>query len=193
MPNPKLISIHPTIYKTLLEKKDSLISIKDFKAPFLEIANIKITEDDLTKPIYRQLFRLTQLKLLEKKPIENSKHKSYSITKLFNSTEFKFKTFKFEQNYPVAIDNKLEQHSNIRTNDLLHKLTSQITQYEVDFQSSIAESEEYKRLFTIAPDMKKTLETYFLEARNKSNQLLGKITAVKNVIATLESSNQQCN
>ena len=72
---------------------------------------------------------------------------------------------------------------------MLKTLSEQLTQYEVDFQSSIAETQEYKRLFTIAPEMKTTLENYFLKARNQSNQLLGKITAVKNIIGQIESGN----
>jgi hypothetical protein len=39
--------------------------------------------------------------------------------------------------------------------------------------------------------MKTTLESHFLAARNHSNQLLGKITAVKNIIEKVELSNQQ--
>ncbi len=73
---------------------------------------------------------------------------------------------------------------------MIKTLNNQLTQYEVDFQSSIAEAEEYKHLFTIAPEMKTIIEAHFLEARNQSNQLLGKITAVKNIIGNVESSNQ---
>jgi len=80
---------------------------------------------------------------------------------------------------------------NNKNESVIKTLKIQLTQYEVDFQSSIAESEEYKRLFTIAPAMKAILESHFLTARNHSNQLLGKITAVKNIIEKVELSHQQ--
>jgi hypothetical protein len=188
----KIITINPAIHQILTENKGNYLSIKEIKSKFVLITNIQINSDELTKVIYRQLLRLVTNQIVEKELFENSKSLGYKSTKIFELVEFKFKKLKVESNTkPIESKPKLPTpKSDDRAEELLNSLTNQLTQYEVDFQSSIAETQEYKRLFTIAPEMKNILETHFLEARNKSNQLLGKITAVKNIIEKVELSNQ---
>jgi hypothetical protein len=187
MPNIKVITINPTIHQILIENKGNYVSIKEIKTRFSLVTNIQINSDELTKVIYRQLLRLVKNQIIEKKLFDKSKCLGYKLIKKFELTEFKFKKFKFESN-TITISPKPELYN--RPAAVIKTLNNQLTQYEVDFQSSIAEAEEYKRLFIIAPEMKTIIETHFLEARNQSNQLLGKITAVKNIIGNVESSNQ---
>ena len=186
----KVVTINPTLHQILLENKGTFISIKEIKEQFSLIMNSTISSEELTKVIYRQLLRLTQNSIVEKQQFENSKYIGYKMTKIFDQVNFKYKKFKIElEEVKVLSTPKLPN----KTEAVIKTLNNQLTQYEVDFQSSIAESEEYKHLFTLAPEMKVLLETHFIEARNKSNQLLGKITAVKNIIGKLELNSQLCN
>ena len=188
MSNIKVITINPTIHQVFIENKGDYVSIKEIKTRFISKTNSKVTSDELTKVIYRQLLRLVKIQIIEKQLLDKSKRLGYKATKKFELVEFKFKKFQVESD-TIQMSPKSELIN--RTENVIKTLNNQLTQYEVDFQSSIAESEEYKRLFTIAPEMKTTLEFHFLAARNHSNQLLGKITAVKNIIEKVELSNQQ--
>ena len=188
MSNIKVITINPTIHNIFNENKGSYVSIKEIKTRLVSEKNLQITPGELTKVVYRQLLRLIKNKIIEKKLLDTSRLLGYKATKTFEQVEFKFKMFLCESD---IVEVKFKPEPKNKTENVIKTLKIQLTQYEVDFQSSIAESEEYKRLFTIAPEMKAILESHFLEARNKSNQLLGKITAVKNIIEKVELSHQQ--
>lgn len=187
MSNIKVITINPTLHQVFTENKGDYVSIKEIKTYFNTGLNIQITSEEFTKVIYRQLLRLLKNKIIEKNLLGSSRRLGYKATQEFEQVKFKYKKFQCESE---VIKAKRKPESAYKTENVIKTLNIQLTQYEVDFQSSIAESEEYKRLFTIAPEMKEILESHFLTARNNSNQLLGKITAVKNVIEKLESSNQ---
>lgn len=180
MSNEKVITINPTLHKILVENRGAFLSIKVMKERFILATGVQLSSDDLSRVIYRQLLRLLKHKVIEKKLIAKKKYLGYQVTQSFDNVIFRFKEFKCELE-TISPDTSDNQH-NLAT-DTLNYLNNQLTQHEVDFQASIAESEEYKKLFKITPEMKPVLETYFINARNKSNQLLGKITAVKNVIS----------
>lgn len=185
MSNEKVITINPTLHKILVESRGSFLSIKVIKEQFILATGVQLSSDELSRVIYRQLLRLLQHKVIEKKLIAKKKYLGYQVTQSFDNVTFKFREFKCE--IEAASPDKSDNQHNLAI-DTLNTLKNQLTQHEVDFQASIAESEEYKRLLKITPEMKPVLETYFINARNQSNQLLGKITAVKNIISKVTES-----
>ncbi|QYJ93642.1 hypothetical protein [Shewanella spartinae] len=71
------------------------------------------------------------------------------------------------------------------TNHLL-QFKARLNQYQVDLLEKIGEAEEFKRLFTEFPETKALLHSQYMEARNLSSSIMGKIKAVESGIKTLE-------
>lgn len=67
-------------------------------------------------------------------------------------------------------------------------LESQLKEYQISLLVSIGESEEYKNLFAALPTMSRELEDLYIKAREKSSTLLGKITAINNVLSHCQST-----
>ena len=65
-------------------------------------------------------------------------------------------------------------------------LQAELQQYQVDLSSSIAESEEYQRLYEKLPELKPQLEIYFMQAREKCSRLLGQVTAIETILTDCE-------
>ncbi|MCU4676186.1 hypothetical protein N7931_11145 [Catenovulum sp. 2E275] len=177
MLNPKVILINPTLHKIFLSNLNSHLEMKQLREFFIEQTKIKITTDELNKLLYRQLDRLVKQKVIEKKKLGDGKRVVYRSFEGFTDMTFKFKIFAKENERKGQL-----LGSQTTSEASKSKLERELKQYEIDFQSCIAESEEYKRLFSIVPDMKKVLEQHYLLACNQSNELLGKIKAVKTIL-----------
>ncbi|RTR25627.1 hypothetical protein [Shewanella atlantica] len=68
----------------------------------------------------------------------------------------------------------------------LQKLKATLNQYQIDLLEHIGEAEEFKRLFTEYPETKATLYSRYMEARNLSSSIVGKIKAIEACINALE-------
>nr|SHO15915.1 Putative uncharacterized protein [Moritella viscosa]SHO19036.1 Putative uncharacterized protein [Moritella viscosa] len=62
-------------------------------------------------------------------------------------------------------------------------LDERLQQCEIDLIKSIAESEEYMRLYESLPDLKEHLESNYLKSREYCSKLSGQIQAIKSVIS----------
>lgn len=72
--------------------------------------------------------------------------------------------------------------------DIHSELVNKLKVYEVDMLSAIGESDEYKTLYSSYPELKTQLEAQYLIARERSSKILGKITAIKQVIKGIHTS-----
>ncbi|WP_016957961.1 hypothetical protein [Catenovulum agarivorans] len=175
-----MITISPLLHKVFSSHLHSFLTLKEIRLQLIDSVNRELSTEEINKIIYRQINRLIRHGIICKEQIKNSKNMGYKTTEKFASVEFRFKPFAFESSM-----NEPPQASEIHEApqaDIQQKLKHQLTQYEIDFQSSIAESEEYKNLLSIVPELRKTLEKHYKVAREHSNKLLGKITAVKKLI-----------
>ncbi|MCU4677478.1 hypothetical protein N7931_17790 [Catenovulum sp. 2E275] len=180
MPNSKVTLINPTLHKIFLNSNNVYIDIKHIRELFIEQTKLKVSTEELNKLLYRQLSRLVKYKALEKKRATGSKKVIYRSSREFENMNFKFKIFSLESEQNSSAVAAIPVSESSQT-----ILVRELKKYEIDFQSSIAESEEYKRLLSIVPDMKKTLEQHYLVACHKSNELLGKIKAIKTVLQNI--------
>ncbi|WP_082972463.1 hypothetical protein [Shewanella sp. UCD-FRSSP16_17] len=69
----------------------------------------------------------------------------------------------------------------------LQKLKATLNQYQIDLLGHIGEAEEFKRLFSEFPETKLNLYSRYMDARNQSSSMVGKIKAVEACINTLEN------
>nr|WP_237732706.1 hypothetical protein [Shewanella schlegeliana] len=130
---------------------------------------------DASQLVHRTLSKLCQIGFLEKRT--DSKKVLFSKTLTFDESRL----------YPSKPRSQTPQPSVVnRGTAQLQKLKATLNQYQIDLLGHIGEAEEFKRLFHEYPETKATLYCRYMDARNQSSSMVGKIKAVEACISTLE-------
>ncbi|WP_444993851.1 hypothetical protein [Aliikangiella sp. IMCC44359] len=173
------ITIDKYLYEVLKERAQQSFTVVQMRDSYLTKLPTAISPDDARKAIYRQLLRLVKAGVLTKHPKSNPQQSTYRVVNNFVRMDFKFTIPSHQRVYNDKNTTKTKRRSPPS------RFEEQLRQYQVDLLSSIAESEEYKRLYTVNPELKALLEAQYHQARDKSSKLLGQIKAIKTVISHL--------
>jgi predicted transcriptional regulator len=161
----------------LQDEKFDNFSVIRLRDAYLAISPTTEEPDEIRKYVYRQIHRLVKKGLLLKKGTKNSKRITYQKSELFFKTKFIV-----QSDAKTGVVNQVASSSAI-TSDAVVQLEERLKESEVDLLTSIGESEEYMQLYKSFPEMKEHLESQYLQAREKSSKLLGKIKAIKAVLS----------
>jgi hypothetical protein len=167
------IKISSVIHTILQDESFNHFQVIELRDAYLAVSHGSVRE--AYKFIYRQISRLVKKGLLEKSQSEDLKSIIYQKTELFSQTNFSIST-NDERSYNSSSPTK------DTSKDKVQHLEQRLKQSEVDLLTSIGESEEYMRLYSSFPEMKKHLESQYLLARENSSKLLGQIKAIKSVL-----------
>jgi len=173
------ITIDQYLYEVLKEHASKALTVVQLTNSYLAKLPIAVSPDFARKAIYRQLLRLVNSGVLLKRPKSNPQQSTYEVTSKFSQAEFKPTMPSHQRTLSKKVGTKINQGLQPRS------FEEQLRQYQVDLLSSIAESEEYKRLYTMNPELKTLLEAQYHHARDRSSKLLGQIKAIKTVISHL--------
>jgi len=173
------ITIDRYLYKVLKENAHQALTVVQLRDSYITKLTTPISPDLARKSIYRQLLRLVNSGILTKRTKSNPQQSTYEVTSKFSQAEFKPTTPSHQRSLSKKVITNINQGIQPRS------FEEQLRQYQVDLLSSIAESEEYKRLYTMNPELKELLEVQYHHARDQSSKLLGQIKAIKTVISHL--------
>ena len=180
----KKITIDQFLYKVLSDSRNKEFTVVQIRDEYLKVLPSPITPIEARKSVYRQLLRLVKISILTKNRNSNPQQTKYRVSQYFSRLNFKLTTPYHQRNCPSQMPNKeIQDHQSVRFEE-------QLKQYQVDLMSSIGESEEYKRLYTVNPGLKALLEAQYHQARDKSSKLLGQIKAINTVISHLAKQEQ---
>lgn len=174
------VLINEHLYHALTDQQFDNFTVLELRDVYQSRCKQRTTPDEARRFVYRQIFRLMRLGLLEKHPAENVKQTTYSKTTLFHQEKIRPRK---EKNKSESKSGSKLIHKANGNDDVIKKLEENIKQYQVDLLASIGESEEYMRLYETFPKMKTHLETLYHQARERSSKLLGQIKALKNVLS----------
>lgn len=163
---------------TILELSDAC----SLTSPCVEKVNLPPSY----KLLYRQLDRLVRRGILSKSRFEGGSVQ-YKKSKLFDSTNFVINkiliTKKPEENVELTNINV-----DIKRVHIEERLLALVGRCKVDLLTCIGESEEYIRIYSEFPELKSQLEPKYLESRERSSKLLGKIKALDAVLMEFSGS-----
>lgn len=168
-------------------KKESFDSftVIELRNKYMDESKEDLCASETRKFIYKQILRLVNLGLLEKKGIKNSQDSTYKKTSLFNQVSLEINS----QPLSTARTSQIQPSEVVvLESGTLKSLRKTLKEYQVDMMSSIGESEEYIRLFDTYPEMKDQLKSQYHLARERSSKLLGQIKAIETVISLQVSS-----
>ncbi|WP_159820619.1 response regulator [Colwellia sp. 20A7] len=130
------------------------------------------------KFVYKQILRLLKKKLVNKKGDKYSHNAIYLKTCLFGSVKFICKLSK-ESNNPTNNLVKSTKPYSVTINTE----SDTLMQYKVEVMSAIGETEEYKRLLKVYPELKAVLTNDYHNAEDKKFKLLGQIKAINTLLS----------
>ncbi len=172
--NESKIRINKILINILKSRTLSQFTAIELKKLFIE--QVPATKNkDASQLVHRTLSKLCQIGFLEKRT--DSKKVLFSKTLAFDESRL----------YPSK-PRSLTPQANIVSNGTaqLQKIKATLNQYQIDLLEHIGEAEEFKRLFTEYPETKATLYSRYMEARNLSSSIVGKIKAIEACINALE-------
>jgi len=169
-----VVSLNAFVYKLLIENDLNNFTVTDIRNFLLKISTEFVHEDEARRFIYRQLVKLVDKKLLSKVKKDNAKQFIYTKTALFNEIHFVSKT--------TGITKTKTSVTPVVKINFIDILSKEKHAHEADLAVVLCEVEEYKELINRFPDQVDYLKSLYLDARDRSVQLLGKINAVGRVL-----------
>jgi len=165
------------LYRLLVEKSLDKFTVLNLRDAYIRESQVPISPKEARNRVYALIHRYTKQGLLVKETKQNSRESIYSKTSQFHCTEFYHSSSK-------NTDDKRNIYSN--STQSIGEIEKKLDQYQVDLLASIAESEEYMKLYETNPELKEALEPNYHQAREQSSKLLGQIKALKAVISHYE-------
>lgn len=185
----KDITIDKDLLSILLDEQMETFQLKDLLEFYCQEylpSPTRVNRNRARQWLSSQVKRLCKLGLLETVENDSSKQNVFQRTDRFNTAPFSPMTSSLKhkedfQGVDDISDEYGEQDSD--SNNLIHKLKERALQYQVDLMTTIAESEEYKRLYADFPTLKMELEPEYHKARERSSKLLGQLKAIEFIIS----------
>ncbi|MGC3836102.1 hypothetical protein ACPSKX_18675 [Moritella viscosa] len=170
----KPIKVTTSIYSIFITDDLNNFTVSEMRSAYMETTGE--TNPVLSrKMVYRQIMRLQKLGMLEKVDSEKVKEHRYNKTNMFYQVGLTTEQIKSKQVSPMLVKSPKKITSSL--------LDERLQQCEIDLIKSIAESEEYMRLYESLPDLKEHLESNYLKSREYCSKLSGQIQAIKSVIS----------
>lgn len=181
----KKVKLDSLLIKIFQKDSFDCFTVVELRDLYLRESKEELCPSETRKFIYKQILRLMNLGLLNKKGIKNSQNSTYEKSNVFSKFALEANKKVADLTAPKYIPVLKSDDANQSTFTKLEKL---LNEYQVDMMSSISESEEYVRLCEILPDLKPQLKNKYHQARDRSSQLLGQIKAIKTAISIQSNS-----
>ncbi|MGS0824932.1 hypothetical protein ACVBIO_03900 [Shewanella sp. 0m-8] len=172
--NESKIRINKILISILKSKTLSQFTAIELKKLFIEQVPASKNKDT-SQLVHRTLSKLCQIGFLEKRT--DGKKVLFSKTLTFDESRLYPSKPRCQTPQTCAVNLGTAQ---------LQKLKTTLNQYQIDLLEHIGEAEEFKRLFTEYPETKTPLYSRYMEARNLSSSIVGKIKAIEACINALE-------
>lgn len=182
----RAIALHPDIYNLLIVININNFTVSEIRDALMYESEFFNDKTETRKCIYRVIFKLTKLKLLIKHAHADAKQIRYTKSDKFITTNFMTNP---STNISVVQQKKIRLvHDNkIESGHLFHNnLSKEKTKYEAELAITLSEVEEFKNLMQRFPKENDLFKPFYLETRENSVQLLGKVNALTKVLNSLK-------
>jgi hypothetical protein len=161
-----MISINEVLLDILKEKNLQSFSVNKLKKMFIEVVP-SIDNRQLSQLVHRTLNKLCKNDFVEKATDE--KKASYKKTMHFDESKL------CKSKSRISLVETKTEDSAFKN----QQLKATLNQYQVDLLGFIGEAEEFKRIFSEYPEAKTELYSQYMDARNQSSTIIGKIKALE--------------
>lgn len=182
----KAIALHPDVYNLLIVININNFTVSEIRDALMHESEFFNDKTETRKCIYRVICKLTKLKLLIKHTNSEVKKSRYIKSETFITANFVMKS---SAETPAVQQPKVKILRNEKTEsstDFRDALSKEKKTYEAELAISLSEVEEFKDLMQRFPKQNDLFKPFYLETRERSVQLLGKVNALTKVLNTVE-------
>lgn len=180
------VKLNEVVFKILIENKLDGFTVSDMRDSVLEVSDLFESKEAAGTFAYRQIFALEKKKLLAKSEKVDGKKLTYYQTELLLNSQVIMKSYEFKERakrtsvIPKATASISSKEK--PTSELLKAVIKQKTQYEAELTMILSETEEVKHVMSSFPDESTHLQALYLDLRNQSATLCGKVNALTKII-----------
>jgi len=180
----KAVALHPDVHNLLITNNIDNFTVSEIRDALMYSSNAFSGKSETRRYIYRVVCKLVKLGLLIKHPNKQIKKIKYTKPELFFTANFMIKqdvqTLEVETpKVPLLNDEAAEINT-----DFFAELLEQKQKHEAELAIKLGEVEEFKALMKRYPQKNELFNRFYLETRDYSAQLLGKVNALTKVLNT---------
>lgn len=179
------VKLNEVVFKILIENKLDGFTVSDMRDCVLKVSNFFESKEAAGAFVYRQVAALEHKQLLSRSSKAKGKKRTYSQTQLLLNSEIIVKPYEFKKKAKLThiapkINNKDLKVDSI--SKLLNTVMQQKSQYEAELTMLLSETEEVKHIMSSFPEDSTHLKSLYLDLRNQSATLCGKVNALTKII-----------
>jgi hypothetical protein len=180
------VKLNEVVFKILIENKLDGFTVSDMRNSVLEVSDLFESKEAAGTFAYRQITGLENKQLVLKSSKMKGKQITYSQTKLLLNSEITVKPYEFKKRAKrtsvISKATALIPSKKKSISELLKTVIKQKTQYEAELTMVLSETEEVKHVMSSFPDESTHLQALYLDLRNQSATLCGKVNALTKII-----------
>ena len=178
------MALHQDVHNLLITNNIDNFTISEIRDALMYSSSSFSDKSETRRYIYRVICKLVKLGLLIKHPNKQMKKIKYTKPELFFTANFVIK--KDVQTAEVKDPEipLLNDEATAMNTAFFAELLEQKQKHEAELSIKLGEVEEFKALMKRYPQKSKLFNRFYLEARDCSGQLLGKVSALTKVLNT---------
>jgi len=178
----KAVALHQDVHNLLITNNIDNFTVSEIRDALMHSSNFFNDKNETRKHIYRVICKLEKLGLLIKHPNARIKEIKYTKSKLFFTANFVIKQNVKTVDVKVAKITVLNDNSAVTNIGFFAELLAQKQKHEAELAIKLGEVEEFKALMKRYPQKNDLFNRFYLETRDCSAMLLGKVNALTKVL-----------
>ena len=180
----RAVALHQDVHNLLITNNIDNFTVSEIRDALMYSSNYFNGKSETRRYIYRVVCKLVKLGLLIKHPNKQIKKIKYTKPELFFTVNF---VIKQDVQIPEVTAPKIQLLNDDATainSDFFAELLEQKQKHEAELAIKLGEVEEFKALMKRYPQKNELFNRFYLETRDCSAQLLGKVNALTKVLNT---------
>ncbi|MGR6781821.1 hypothetical protein ACU5B6_20205 [Moritella viscosa] len=179
----KAIALHTDVYNLLIVININNFTVSEIRDRLMYESVFFNDETETRKYIYRVICKLTKLKLLIKHTHVEAKKNRYTKSESFFIADFVMKSSSKVALMQQSKINRLGKEKFESSGSFSHALSKEKKKYESELAIVLSEAEEFKDLMHRFPKKHSLFKPFYLEIRERSDLLVGKVNALTKVLS----------
>jgi len=180
----KAVALHQDVYNLLIVNNIDNFTVSEIRDALMYSSEYFNDERETRRCIYRVICKLVKRGLLIKHPNALAKEIKYTKPELFFTANFVIKQGVKTVEVKAAKIPVLNDNSAVTNTGFFAELLEQKQKHEAELAIKLGEVEEFKALMKRYPQKNELFNRFYLETRDCSAQLLGKVNALTKVLNT---------
>ena len=186
----KAIALHTDVYNLLIVVNINNFTVSEIRDALMHESEFFNDETETRKYIYRVICKLTKLKLLVKHTHVEVKKNRYTKSEAFITANFVMKS---TAKMSLGQQSRIKQLGDIKagsSSGFSDALSKEKKKYEAELAIALSEVEQFKDLMQRFPKQNDLFKPLYLETRDRSTLLVGKVNALTKVLSASNLASQ---